>query len=219
MTDPMGYTLSDLVRWMGEVATARLPGSPRTVVLKCTRATLQPWLDRVQQALTRHDAFLAVCRSALHDLEGLATRCEPHGDTRAAACRHHLGEDSQGLMCAEEHAMSPSTAWCARRPNTSPGDLTAAPRQQRQPVRMANVSRDVLVAALQQLVLDVTFERTHALTQAIDDLIRQPPQDHWELDGLVKSHPDRDLVEVGRAFVRLAGEAWLTVADTHDQSC
>ena len=23
--------------------------------------------------------------------------------------------------------------------------------------------------------------------------------------------------QVGRAFVRLAGEAWLTVADTHDQ--
>jgi hypothetical protein len=47
----------------------------------------------------------------------------------------------------------------------------------------------------------------------------QPPEDRWELDGLVKYHPYRYLVEVGRAFVRLAGDAWLTVADTHDQPC
>jgi hypothetical protein len=46
--------------------------------------------------------------------------------------------------------------------------------------------------------------------------MRQPPKDHWELDGLVKYHPYRYLVEVGRAFVRLVGEAWLTVADTHE---
>jgi hypothetical protein len=73
------------------------------------------------------------------------------------------------------------------------------------------------VAVLQQLVLDTMFERTNALTRAVLDLMAQPPQDRWELDGLVKYHLYRDLVEVGRAFVRLAGEAWLTVADTHDQ--
>jgi hypothetical protein len=98
-------------------------------------------------------------------------------------------------------------------------DPMAAIRQARMDALTPQVSRDAVIAVLQQLVLDVTFERTNALTQAVDDLIRQPPKDHWELDGLVKSHPYRDLVEVGRACVRLVGEAWLTVADTHDQPC
>jgi hypothetical protein len=53
----------------------------------------------------------------------------------------------------------------------------------------------------------------------VHDLMAQPPEDRWDLDGLVQYHPYRYLVEVGRAFVRLAGEAWLTVADTHDQPC
>jgi hypothetical protein len=72
---------------------------------------------------------------------------------------------------------------------------------------------------LAELILDTMFERTNALTRAVRELMAQPPQDRWALDGLVKSHPYLDLVEVGRAFVRLAGEAWLTVADTHDQPC
>jgi hypothetical protein len=76
-----------------------------------------------------------------------------------------------------------------------------------------------VIAALQQLVLATMFERTNALTRAVHDLMAQPPQDRWELDGLVKYYPYRYLVEVGRAFVRLAGEAWLTVAETHDQPC
>jgi hypothetical protein len=120
MTDPMGHTLSDLVRWMCEVATARLSGRPRTVVLKFTRPTLQQWLDRVQQALTRHDALCALCRSALHDLEGMATRCEPHGDTRhVAACRHHLEECCQGLMFAEASATPPDVDRQGSHPSAS----------------------------------------------------------------------------------------------------
>jgi hypothetical protein len=101
---------------------------------------------------------------------------------------------------------------------STPAPKTAI-RQARMDALTPQVSRDAVIAALQQLVLDVTFECTNALTQAVDDLIRQPPKDHWELDGLVTSHPYRYLVEVGRAFVRLVGEAWLTVADTHNQPC
>jgi hypothetical protein len=77
MTDPMGHTLSDLVRWMCEVATARLPGRPRTVVLTCTRATLQQWLDRVQQALTRHDALLTGHHISVQRRRAQGTRCRP----------------------------------------------------------------------------------------------------------------------------------------------
>jgi hypothetical protein len=98
-------------------------------------------------------------------------------------------------------------------------DPTAAMRQARMEALKQQVSREAVVAVLPQLVLDTMFERTNALTRAVLDLMAQPPQDRWELDGLVKYHPYRDLVEVGRAFVRLAGEAWLTVADTHDQPC
>jgi hypothetical protein len=75
------------------------------------------------------------------------------------------------------------------------------------------------MAVLQHLMLDTMFERTNALTRAVHDLMAQPPEDRWALDGLVTSPPSRDLVEVGRVFVRLAGEAWLTVADMYNQSC
>ena len=98
-------------------------------------------------------------------------------------------------------------------------DPTAARRQARLEARKPQVSREAVVAVLPQLVLDTMFERTNALTWAVHDLMAQPPEDRWALDDLVKSRPYRDLVEVGRAFVRLAGEAWLTVADTYDQAC
>jgi hypothetical protein len=81
------------------------------------------------------------------------------------------------------------------------------------------VSREAVLEVLQPPVRDTMRERTNALTRAVEDLMAQPPMDRWELDGLVTSHPSRDLVEVGRACVRLAGEAWLTVADTPDRPC
>jgi len=98
-------------------------------------------------------------------------------------------------------------------------DPTAARRQARMEAVTQQISREAVVAVLPPLVLDTMVERTNALTRAVHDLMAQPPQDHWALDGVVTSHRYRDLVEVGRAFVRLAGEAWLTVADTHDQPC
>jgi hypothetical protein len=96
-------------------------------------------------------------------------------------------------------------------------DPKAALRQARMEALKQQVSREAVIEVLQQLMLDTMFEGTNALTRAVHDLMAQLPEDRWELDGLVKYHPYRYLVEVGRAFVRLAGEAWLTVADTHDQ--
>jgi hypothetical protein len=93
---------------------------------------------------------------------------------------------------------------------THPEDPTAPMRQ---------AKREAVLEVLQQLVRDTMRERTNALTRAVEDLMAQPPKDRWALDGLVTAHPSRDLVKVGRAFVRLAGEAWLTVADTPDQPC
>jgi hypothetical protein len=81
------------------------------------------------------------------------------------------------------------------------------------------VSREAVLEVLQPLVLVTMCERTNALTRAVEDLMARPPENRWELDGLVTAHPSRDLVEVGRACVRLAGEAWLIVADTPDQPC
>jgi hypothetical protein len=98
-------------------------------------------------------------------------------------------------------------------------DSTAAQRQARMEAFKPQVSREAVMEVLPQLVLDTMFERTNALTRAVHDLMAQPPEDRWALDGLVKSLPYRYLVEVGRAVVRLAGEAWLTVADAHDQPC
>jgi hypothetical protein len=93
----------------------------------------------------------------------------------------------------------------------------AALRQARMEALKQQISREAVMAVLPQLVLDTMFERTNALTRAVHDLMAQPPEDRWALDGLVTSLPYRYLVEVGRAFVRLAGEAWLTVADSHEQ--
>jgi hypothetical protein len=98
-------------------------------------------------------------------------------------------------------------------------DSTAALRQAHMEALTPQISREAIMAVLPPLVLDTMFERTNALTRAVRDLIAQPPEDRWELDAQVHDHPDRDLVEVGRACVRLAGEAWLMVADTHDQPC
>jgi hypothetical protein len=96
-------------------------------------------------------------------------------------------------------------------------DPGATLRQARMEALKQQISCEAVIEVLQQLVLDTMLERTNALTRVAHDLMAQPPEDRWELDGLVKSHPYRNLVEVGRAFVRLAGEAWLTVADSHDQ--
>jgi hypothetical protein len=98
-------------------------------------------------------------------------------------------------------------------------DPMAALRQARMEAFKQQVSREAVMEVLPQLVLDAMFECTNALTRAVHDLMARPPEDRWALDGLVKSLPYRYLVEVGRAFVRLAGEAWLTVADAHDQPC
>ena len=97
-------------------------------------------------------------------------------------------------------------------------DLKATMRRAHMEAFKEQVSREAVIEVLRQLVLDIMFEGTNALTRAVNDLMAQPPQDRWALDSLVKYHPYHYLVEVGRAFVRLAGEAWLTVADTHDQS-
>jgi hypothetical protein len=68
-------------------------------------------------------------------------------------------------------------------------DPKTAIRQARMDALKPQVSRDAVIAALQQLVLDVTFERTNALTQAVDDLMRQHPKDHWDLDGAREVSP------------------------------
>jgi hypothetical protein len=83
----------------------------------------------------------------------------------------------------------------------------AALRQARMEAFKQQVSREAVMEVLPQLVLDAMFERTNALTRAVHDLMARPPEDRWALDGLVKSLPYRSLFEVGRAFVRLAGEA------------
>jgi hypothetical protein len=73
-------------------------------------------------------------------------------------------------------------------------DPTAAMRQARLEARKQQVSREAVMEVLAQLVLDTMFERTNALTRAVRELMAQPPQDRWALDGLVKSYPHRDLV-------------------------
>jgi hypothetical protein len=95
----------------------------------------------------------------------------------------------------------------------------AAQRQARMEAFKQQVSREAVMEVLPQLVLDTMFKRTNALTRAVHDLMAQPPEDRWALDGLVTSLPYRYVVVVGRAFVRLAGKAWLTVAGAHDQPC
>ena len=91
-------------------------------------------------------------------------------------------------------------------------DPKAAIHQARMDALKPQVSRDTVIAALQPLVLDVMFERTNALTRALDDILAHPPEDRWELDGLITWLPYRYRVDVGGAVVRLIGEAWLHVA-------
>jgi hypothetical protein len=89
----------------------------------------------------------------------------------------------------------------------STSDPTAALRQARLEALTPQISREAVMAVLPPLVLDTMFERTNALTRAVHELMAQPPEARWALDGLVTSHPSRDLVEVGRACVWRAGEA------------
>jgi hypothetical protein len=105
--------------------------------------------------------------------------------------------------------MSPSTEWCARRPDTSPGDPTAVPHQQRQQARRAHVDREVVIEAFVQLVRDTMFEETNALTLALRDTCEHPPEDRWALDQALTDVSYRTRAEVGLAFLRLCGEAWL----------
>jgi hypothetical protein len=98
-------------------------------------------------------------------------------------------------------------------------DPTAAMRQARMEALTQQVSRDAVIAALQQLVLDTTFERTNALTRALDDVLAHPPENRWQLDGLITWLSYRDRVDVGGAVVRLIGEAWLHVAGTDEPPC
>jgi hypothetical protein len=114
---------------------------------------------------------------------------------------------------AEENAMAPSTEWFSRRPDTSPGDPTAVARQQRQQTHMANVRREAVIEALCQLVRDTMFEECNALTVSVRDALEHPPEDRWSLDQGVKGLPYRLRAEIGTAWVRLVGEAWLFVAE------
>jgi hypothetical protein len=100
---------------------------------------------------------------------------------------------------------------------TRPENPTRAMREARQHERQARVTRDAVIAALQQLILDTTSDRTNALTRALDDVLAHPPEDRWELDGLIKWLPYRYRVDVGGAVVRLIGEAWLHVAGADEQ--
>ena len=88
-------------------------------------------------------------------------------------------------------------------------DPTAVPRQQRQQARRARVDREVVIEALVQLVRDTMFEETNALTLALRETCEHPPQDRWALDQGLTSVSYRTRAEVGLAFLRLCGEAWL----------
>ena len=88
-------------------------------------------------------------------------------------------------------------------------DPTAALRQQRQQTRMARVGREAVIEALVQLVRDTCFEETNALTLALRETCEHPPEDRWNLDQALTSVPYRTRAEVGLAFLRLCGEAWL----------
>jgi hypothetical protein len=112
--------------------------------------------------------------------------------------------------------MLPSTEWFSRRPDTSPGDPTAAPRQQRQQVRMANVSCEAVIEALVPLVRDTCFEETNALTLALRETCEHPPESRWNLDQALTSVSYRTRAEVGLAFLRLCGEAWLHCATSSE---
>jgi hypothetical protein len=95
---------------------------------------------------------------------------------------------------------------------TPPLDLTAVPRQQRQQARRARVDREVVIEAFVQLVRDTMFEEANALTLALRDTCEHPPEDRWALDQALTDVPYRTRTEVGLAFLRLCGEAWLYCA-------
>jgi hypothetical protein len=96
-------------------------------------------------------------------------------------------------------------------------DPTATMRQARQEARQAAIRREQVIEMLTQLVLDTTFERSNALTRAVDDTLTQPPLDRWDLEQLRTHLRYRELVEVGRAWVRLCGEAWLTCVEAIEE--
>jgi hypothetical protein len=95
-------------------------------------------------------------------------------------------------------------------------DPTAAMRQQRQQARMAAVTHEAVVEALCQLVLDTMFEECNALTVSVRDTLEHPPEDRWSLDQRVKALPYRLRAEIGTAWLRLVGEAWLFVAEMQE---
>jgi hypothetical protein len=97
-------------------------------------------------------------------------------------------------------------------------DPTAALRQQRQPARRAAVTHEAVIEALCQLVLDTMFEACNALTVSVRDILEHSPEDRWSLDQRVKALPYRLRAEIGTAWMRLVGEAWLCVAEMQDHS-
>jgi hypothetical protein len=92
-------------------------------------------------------------------------------------------------------------------------DPTSAMRQARYQARIAAVEVADVEDELYRRLPELFGDRTNALTPALNDLMAQPPEDRWELDGLVKHYPYRYLVEVGRAFVRLVGESHIACGD------
>jgi hypothetical protein len=97
-------------------------------------------------------------------------------------------------------------------------DPTAALRQQRQQTRMARVGREAVIEALVQLVRDTCFEETNALTLALRETCEHPPEDRWALDQKLTYVPYRTRAEVGLAFLRLCGEAWLHCAASGEEA-
>jgi hypothetical protein len=96
--------------------------------------------------------------------------------------------------------------------HTTPRDPTAAIRQQRQHPRLARVGREAVIEALVQLVRDTMYEDTNALTLALRETCAHPPADRWALEQALTAVPYRTRAEVGLAFLRLCGEAWLHCA-------
>ena len=112
-----------------------------------------------------------------------------HGhDEQASACSGTASGVSAGSVDARRDHPCPSTSYI------STPDPTAALRQARVEALKQQISREAVMAVLPQLVLDTMFERTNALTRAVHDLMAQPPEDRWALDGMVHLQPYRDLV-------------------------
>jgi hypothetical protein len=103
-------------------------------------------------------------------------------------------------------------------PHFRADDPTAAMREARYEARKAAVDVADVEAELSRRLPDILSDHTNALTRAVHDIMAAPPEDRWELDGLVKLYPYRYLVEVGRACVRLIGESHLAVGDRIDDT-